>query len=603
MGEKDKRGYESAEDGNADRREPKAVPAAAREGVAAREEAATREGFTTLEEAAEGEGVALDGDSTAEDAAETDAGAQAVKSSNIVSVLVIISRITGFFRTSAQAWALGAFGIASAYTVANNLPNLLYEFVAGGMLITAFLPVYLSVKKRAGREGASEYASNLLSLVLILMAVVTVLSFVFAVPIVWTQSAGASKGFDAGLAVWFFRWFSCEIVLYALSSIISGVLNAERDYFASNAAPIANNFIVIASFVIYALLTRNPAVDWRQAAVVLAIGNPLGVVVQVLMQVPALRRHGVRLHARVDIHDPALKETLSIGLPTLVVTIISTPTAAVTSSMALSVTPAGASIAYYARVWYVLPYSIFAIPISVTLFTELSSSFIKGDIGEFKEYLCTGTRRIFFTLIPLTMFLMVFAPCLIAVLSSGNFTPEAAAETSMYLQALALSLPFYGLMSFVQKVCSSMMRMKFYMIATCMATVLQIAICVILTPRFGLYVVPISSTFFYGTIDLVVFARIRSELGNIGMRSVVVSSLRALALGVAGSLVGWGILMLLTRHLGPCVGAMRGLLYAAAGGIPAVLVTFGGAVLLRVSDAPFFDALFAKVLPRRLGSK
>ncbi len=561
------------------------------------EDAAT-EKIAAVAEAEADAGLAEQGEEGGEEG-EVDLSSEATRSSNIVSLLVIVSRITGFFRTSAQAWALGAFGIASAYTVANNLPNLLYEFVAGGMLITAFLPVYLSVKKRAGSEGACEYASNLLSLVLILMAVVTVVSFVFAVPIVWTQSAGATAGFDADLAVWFFRWFACEIVLYALSSIISGVLNAERDYFASNAAPIANNLIVIASFVAYALLTRNPGVDWRQAAIVLAIGNPLGVVVQVLMQIPALRRHGVRLHARVDLHDPAIRETLNIGLPTLVVTIISTPTAAVTSSMALSVTAAGASIAYYSRVWYVLPYSIFAIPISVTLFTELSSSFIKGDIESFKGYLSMGTRRIFFTLIPLTMFLVVFAPCLIAVLASGAFDSEAASQTVVYLQALAISLPFYGLMSFVQKACSSMMRMKFYMIATCIATVIQIAICVLLTPRFGLYVVPLSSTLFYGTIDLVVFMHIRKELGNIGMRSVVVASLRALALGIAGSLVGGGILLALTHFVGPCQGAMRGLLYAVLGGIPAVIVTFGGAALLGVSDAPFFDALFARILPKR----
>ena len=52
---------------------------------------------------------------------------KAEQSSNIVSILVIIGRITGFFRTSVQAWAIGALGLASAYTVANNLPNLLYE--------------------------------------------------------------------------------------------------------------------------------------------------------------------------------------------------------------------------------------------------------------------------------------------------------------------------------------------------------------------------------------------------------------------------------------------------------------------------------------------
>lgn len=532
-----------------------------------------------------------------------DVGAKATKSSNITSILVIISRITGFFRTSAQAWALGAFGLASAYTVANNLPNLLYELVAGGMLITAFLPVYMSVKKEAGREGASAYASNLLSLVMILMLIVTVVSFIFAVPIVWTQSAGASDGFDSDLAVWFFRWFSSEIVLYALSSIISGVLNAERDYFASNAAPIANNFIVIASFVAYVYLTESMGMDWRSAAIVLAIGNPLGVLVQVLMQVPALRRHGVKLRLRVDIHDPAIKKTLDIGLPTLAVTAISTPTAAVTSSMALSVTAAGASIAYYARVWYVLPYSVFAIPISITLFTELSSSFIRGDMNDFKGYVSLGVRRIFFTLIPFAMFLIVFAPCLIAVLASRSFTAEEVQQTTGYLIALAFSLPFYGLMSYLQKVCSSMMRMNFYMVATLIASIIQIAMCIFLTPVWGLYVVPLSSTFFYGTMDLVVLLNIRKQLGNLGMKSVVASIVRAFVFGAAGSLVGFAIYTLLTQVVGPCEGIMRGVLYAVLGGVPAVLVTFGVSYMLGLSDAPFFDALFGHLhVPHRTRS-
>lgn len=516
---------------------------------------------------------------------------QATRSSNIVTVLVLVSRITGFFRTSAQAWALGAFGLASAYTVANNLPNLLYEFVAGGMLITAFLPVYISVRKRLGKEGASAYAANLLSIVTLLMAVVTVLSVIFAVPIVWTQSAGASEGFDSGLAVWFFRWFAVEIVLYALSSLYSGVLNAERDYIASNVAPIFNNLIVIASFAAYVYLSRR-GMDMA-ALVSLAIGNPLGVLVQVLIQVPSLRRHGIRLTPHVDFHDPALKDTLTVGLPTLVVTLISAPTAAVTSSAALSVTPSGASIAYYARVWYVLPYSLFAIPISVTLFTELSDTYVKGALDDFKGYLAQGMRRIFFTLIPFMLYLIVFSPCLIAVLAR-SFSAEETLQTTRYLQALALALPFYGLMSYVQKVCASMMRMSFFTIATVVGSVLQVVICVFCTPLWGLLVVPISSVFFYGSIDLVVLLHVRKAIGSIGLGTVVRPALHALALGAAGSLVGWAIVQGLTLALGPCVGIVRGVLYAMAGGIPAVLVTFGLAIRLGVSEAPFFDALFAR---------
>ena len=522
---------------------------------------------------------------------------RASKSSNMVSIIVIVSRITGFFRTATQAWALGAAGLASAYTVANNLPNLLYELVAGGMLITSFLPVYLSVRRKLGQKGAAAYASNLLSIVTVLMAGLTVLSLIFAAPIIWTQCAGAAEGFDFNLSVWFFRWFACEIMLYALSSIISGVLNAEREYMWSNIAPIFNNLIIIGSFMGYSYLMGKGLT--AQALVVLAIGNPLGVAIQAICQLPSLHRQGVHLTPRIDLHDPALRETLVIGIPTLIATLASFPTTAVMSSCALQVTPAGSSIAYYSRIWWTLPYSIFAIPISLTFFTELSSSYGAGDYASFKDYLNDGTKKVVFTLVPLAMFLMVFSTPLIAVFASGAFDAEALRLTSGYLSALALSLPLFALSTYLQKVCSSMMRMYFFAAATVVGSVIQVVLCIVLTPIWGLYVVPISSAFYYGAIDVIILLNVRKALGPIGLGSCVRSFAWAVVLGLAGSVVGWLLLAATTALMGPCVGMVRGVLYAAIGGIPALVVTFGTASLLGVSDAPFFDRIFSRVLPKR----
>ncbi len=539
----------------------------------------------------------LSAPSTVESSDEGATMAAADRSSSMLSVLVIISRVTGFLRTTIQAWALGAGALASAYTVADQMPNVLYELVVGGMLITSFLPVYVKVKKKYGERGASEYTSNLLSIVMMLMILLTVLCFVFAAPVIFTQSAGASSEFDFDRSVWFFRWFSCEVIFYALSSIISGVLNAERDYYVSNVAPILNNVIVISMFLLFGFSIES-GVPVDKAVIILAIGNPLGVFVQAFIQIPALRRHGIKIKPRIDLHDPMLRDTLSIGLPTLVVTLASFPTTAVMSSCALSVTPAGASIAYYARVWYVLPFSVFAIPISVTLFTELSDCFAKSAMDEFKHYIELGLRRVFFTLIPLAMLLMVFSSVLISVFTSGRFTAEAAALTAGYLAALAPALPFYGVSSFLQKVCSSMLSMKFYAFSTCIAAVLQIVICLVFTPIFGLYVVPISSTFFYGTIDIVTLIRLRKTLGPLGLKRTVVSALRAFALGLVGVAVGGGILFVLSHFFGPCQGMLRSILYAAAGGLPALVAIFGTATALGVSEAPFFDRLFAPLARR-----
>ena len=275
---------------------------------------------------------------------ETSTQEQVGRSAALMSVLVVVSRLTGFMRTWGQAYAIGVTVMASCYSIANNLPNQLYELVAAGMLTTAFLPVYMTVKKRAGTEGASAYTSNLVSIVLVAMGAVAVLGFVFAAQMVYTQSFSATEAFDFDLTVYFFRFFVIEVVLYALSSIFSGVLNAERDYFWGQAAPIFNNFVTTASFLVYAALAdKSPEI----ALLVLALGNPLGVAVQVILQIPPMLRHGIRLRFRIDLHDPLLKETLRIGVPSLAVVVASFVTTSVQSSSALSVVATGASITYY----------------------------------------------------------------------------------------------------------------------------------------------------------------------------------------------------------------------------------------------------------------
>ena len=109
-----------------------------------------------------------------------------VKSTVTMSMATMLSRITGFVRTWACAFALGNTVLASAYQVANNMPNMIFELVAGGIITTAFLPVFVSTLKTRGKDGASYYASNLMCIAAIGLAVIALLATVFAPQVVWT---------------------------------------------------------------------------------------------------------------------------------------------------------------------------------------------------------------------------------------------------------------------------------------------------------------------------------------------------------------------------------------------------------------------------------
>jgi putative peptidoglycan lipid II flippase len=512
-----------------------------------------------------------------------------------MSVLVIVSRITGFFRTWGQAFALGTTLLSSCYTVANNLPNQLYELVIGGMLVTAFLPVYMNVKHKAGQEGANRYVSNLLSIVFVLMGACTVLCIAFAAQLVWVQSAGTDQS-EMTDAVFLFRFFAVEILLYCLSSIASGVLNAERDFLWSNAAPIFNNFITIASFVLYVLLRdANPTM----AMLLLALGNPLGVLVQVLMQVPSLRRHGVHLSLHIDLHDPALKETLAIGVPSLVVTVASFVTVSVMNTYALVAVPQqGSSIVYYARLWYTLPYSVLSIPITTAMFTELSSMFTKGDIKGFVHGIEAGASQILFTLVPFMLYLMVFSYPLMMLMKIGEFGADSASITANYLAVLALALPAYGLSTFFQKVFSSMRHMMMFATANVVAAVVQVVFTVTMTDVMGIDAVALGSALYAIVVDAVSIVLLRRHFHQIRFGHVVRACLRSAGLGLVGALVGALILKGLGLAFGPYTGLISTVVYLVVSGVPAVILTFGLAIRLHLPEAVFFQSALSRLTRR-----
>lgn len=511
------------------------------------------------------------------------------KNTALISVLVIISRLTGFVRTWAQAYALGVTVIASCYSVANNLPNQLYELVIGGMLVTAFLPVYLSVKAKLGRAGANRYASNLVTIVFVLMLACTLLAAFFAYEVVFTQSFSAHKGFDVDLCVYFFRFFAIEVVLYALSSLVSGILNAERDYFWSSASPIFNNIVTIASFLAYAYLAKTNA---QLALLILAVGNPLGVLIQVLMQVPSLYAHGISIRPYINLKDPQLKETLSIGLPSLVVMLCCFATVSVQTSQALSVRPEGASIAFYARLWFTLPYAILAVPITTAMFTELSADIADNNMRSYTRGIEEGSSKILFFMIPFACFLVIYALPLVRFMAADNFTPDQLAITSLYLISLSLGLPAYALCMYLQKIASSLREMGRYAAITVLASIVQVLVCLYLTSWGGLFIVGFSSCIMFLVVDISCFIWLFRKFSTLSLRALISTIIRAGLLGCAGSLAGIGVLallraqdMLTSASLQLNLLSLVGLL-VMSGGV-ACVVSFGGAWVLHMPEIQF----------------
>ena len=521
-------------------------------------------------------------------------------SAALMSVCVLFSRITGFLRTWAMAFALGSSFLSSSYQVANNLPNMLYELVMGGMLVTAFLPVYISVKKKSGTEAGNAYASNLLTLVTIFLGVLSILCMVFPAQVIYTQTFYSDQSSSA-LATFFFQYFAIQLMFYGASSIVSGLLNANRDYLWSSIAPVANNVIVIATFLMYAAIAPvNP----DAALYVIAIGNPLGVFVQMAIQLPALKRNGIRLRPRVDLHDPALRDTLAIGGPTFLVMVISFATVSVMNAASYCFAVDGPSILAYSRLWYTLPYSFLAIPITTALFTELSEMKAEGDMKGVVSAITNGTAQIMFLLVPFALYLAVFSVPLVTLYHVGAFTMENIQSISSYLVVLAFALQFYGVSSYLQKVFSSLRKMGVYAALNFLAGIVQVALTAFWawTTYNGdpnpatIESIALASIAFYVVGDVAMFIYLRAHLGHVGVRKIFSASFAGLLLGGIGALCGFGILTALETFVSPLSGSLlQAFGYIVAGGLVSLIVTFGLAHKLHIPEASFITNIAGKV--------
>lgn len=522
-------------------------------------------------------------------------------SAALISFFVIISRITGFMRTWAMAFALGSTMLASSYQVANNLPNMLYELVMGGMLVTAFLPVYMSVKAKLGDRGGNEYASNIMSIAFIVLGAVALVCTIFAPALIFTQSFMNDQS-TMDDAIFFFRFFAIQIVFYGLSSIVSGLLNASRDYLWSSAAPIFNNIIVTATFVLYAFVAPH---DSELAKLIIAVGNPLGVFVQMAIQLPALKRNGIKLRLRVDLRDPALKETLAIGVPAILVMCAGLVVVSIQNAAAYGALDNGPSIIAYARLWFTLPYAFLTVPITTAMFTEISEMHANGNTRGFKRGIISGTNQIVFFMVPFALYLIVFAEPLVTLYHIGAFTEDNISQIALYLAALALSLPFYGINTYLQKVFSAMRIMGRYAVMMVACIAFQIGFIAIFATgiggplNIGMPAIALSETAYYLVLDIVCFVYLRETMGALGLKSTVISFLRSFLLGLLGASVGALVVTGLSATIAPLNGSIpNALICIFCGGLLALIVTFGLAIKLKLSEASMVSSLIEKVARR-----
>lgn len=515
-----------------------------------------------------------------------------------MSISTATSRITGFMRTWAMAVALGVTALSASYSVANNIPNMIFELAAGGVLSSVFIPLFIERMQRDGEDEAWKFASYVFNITVLVLGVVAVIGTIWAEPFVRTQTFRISAE-KAQLAVYLFRFFAVQVVFYGAGMVTTGVLNSYRKFLWPAVAPIFNNLVVIITLlgVYLPLKDTHP----QLAITGLAIGTTLGVVAMTLVQIPSLIKLGIRYTLRIDWKHPALRTVAHKMGPLLVYTITNLVTISFRNAYAFQASDKGPAVLAYAWMFYQLPYGIFAVALATATFPELSALAEKRDWPAFKAMFSSGFRSTAVLIIPLATLLAVLAEPVIRLYRAGSFKATDVPVVADVLIWWAAGLFFFAGYMFVLKTFYSLQDTRTPMFTNIGASILQISLYAILTAGIagwtgiGLKGIPIADGIFFMVHLIVLGLLLRRHIGGFDIRGIAWTVLRVLVASLAGAAVALGM-MQLTASLASGAGFLLQLVLA---GLPGLGVAYGLSALFGVGEVRTGAARLKRIIAQR----
>jgi putative peptidoglycan lipid II flippase len=484
-----------------------------------------------------------------------------VRNTAVMTVGTTLSRTTGFLRLAAMAYAIGVTEsrLPDAYNIANITPNILYELALGGILTAVVVPVVVEWLQERGRDEAWEVVRRLFTLAIVVLSALTVVGIVFAPLIVDLYTSGVpgeEQAIVREYATFFLRWFMPQIVFYGVGAVAIGLLQAHRRFAAPMFAPILNNVIVIATFLVFAAMPGPPsgsdALATTAQRYVLAIGTTAGIAAMTLALWPAVRATGFRFSWRTGWSHEAV--TRIARLATWVATYVAANQLALLVVIVLADRIEGGYTAYAAAfILFQLPHAIFAVSIFSALLPAMSGRWADGDVDGFRRLLSQGIRATAAIVIPAALGYLVLArPIVRLLLEHGVTTPSSGDLVSDVLVGFSLGLFPFSAFQLLLRAYYAMQNTRTPALVNLAAVAINVLADVVLFfgADLGVQGLALGHAISYGFGSVALLLLIRRRLRGIDGARVLGTVGRTLLAGAATAATAW----LVARRLGTTVG-------------------------------------------------
>lgn len=420
-----------------------------------------------------------------------------LKNVGTIGGLTAVSRVFGFARDVLLARVLGAGGVADAWQLAFQLPNIFRRLFAEGAFASAFVPLFnRHMTDPDNQEPARRFAGEILAVLFPILLVFGAVMMI-AMPRVLALFASDDLLADRETfahAVLMARIAFPYLLFMSLATLVAAVLNSLSRFAAAAAAPILLNLCLLLALLWGALQAQSE--EMRQTTgLMLAVAVAVSGLLQLVWLSFWMRRAGFRIPLRRARLTKSVREFGILVLPAVFGAGVYQISRFI-DLFFLGTLPEG-SITYLAMAdrWNQLPLSIIGIALGTAILPALSRLVAAGD--------AEGASRLQSNAIELAMLLTV--PAAIALFISGSaftrvffvggaFTLSDALVTGAVLSGLVIGLPAYVLVKVLTPNFFARRDTRTPVYTAAASLMVTVALNLILVPRIGVVALAISGS-------------------------------------------------------------------------------------------------------------
>jgi len=373
-----------------------------------------------------------------------------VRSAGVVSLAVLMSRVTGLFRESVMARLFGAGLTYDAFMLGFRIPNLTRDLFAEGALSSAFVPIFTEYLSQRSKEEAARLANLVASALIFVVGAICAAGMIFAPQLVHLLAPGfAAVPGKFELAVSMTRIMFPFLLLVALAAQAMGVLNASNRF---GVPALASTFFNIGSvgFGVVLGVWLGPSLHLARIEG-MAIGVVLGGALQLIWQLPSLHHLGFRFRPAFDWSHPGLKRIFQLMVPAILGNAAVQINVMVNTNFASSISDpvrgldGPVSWLGYAFRFMQLPLGLFGVAMASATLPSISRSAAAGNMDEFRRTLSKSLGMVFLLTLPSSVGLAVLGKSIIgAIYQGGKFQPYDTQQTALALSCYAVGLAGYA---------------------------------------------------------------------------------------------------------------------------------------------------------------